>query len=444
MNRRAVLARRGLDLISGEGGNLAHSARLLIVMAISRGALFVAFALLLRRMGSFEFGVFFLGYNTLAFVSQFADFGIGQTFVRHIAFHNGPRPEFAAYLYWLFFLLKLASAGVVAVAALVASPLAARFLHLEDQRRMLEIAIAGASAVILFDFVNCVFQSSHLFGRYELNLFLKNALFLIAVIVAIFWRPHWLTAVALVACLVAINSALAALAYPFLQRRWQARAGGFGDFRPDLFRYSGWLTIATVCFALYRRMDVYYLSHFRSRAEVGTYSVALVLVEPIAMISPALFTVFLPKLSADLTKERVARFVGLVARLCVLVLVGCGLYAVAVRLAFPLLGAEYGAALPLTMLLLVGTVFLIGYNLLSVVFLASDRPEVFGGIALAMALFSALANWFIVPMYGAYGAAAVYGLSQLGGIALATVFIAKWLRRGIFLSTAAGEVAVPG
>jgi hypothetical protein len=52
---------------------------LLVVMGISRGALFVAFVLLLRRLGSVEFGTFFLGYNTLAFVSQFADFGIGQT-----------------------------------------------------------------------------------------------------------------------------------------------------------------------------------------------------------------------------------------------------------------------------------------------------------------------------------------------------------------------------
>lgn len=443
MSRIATLAGRLFGGRTTDSAGLAHSFRLLVVMGLSRGTLFAAFLLLLRRMDSVQFGTFFLGYNTLAFIPLVTDFGIAQTFVRHISFYRSSRPGFAAYLYRLFFVLKISSASVIAALAWIVVPLLAKFLHLEDQKPLLTVAIVGSGAIVLFEFVNSVFQSGSLFRRYELNLFLKNTFFLAAVVLLVMLKPHFLTATVLIVCLVLINAGLVVGAYPFLTTQWRNRNGSFSDFRGSLLRYSGWLTVATICFAIYRRIDVYYLSHFRNLGEVGVYSVAVVLVEPVAMISPALVTVFLPRLSADPSSQRIGHFIGMVGLVCAMVALGGCIYAGALRAAFPWLGAQYRAAFPIFALLLLGTVFLIGYNMLSLIFLAADRPEMFGSIALAMAGFSVVANWFAVPAYGTLGAAGVYGLSQFIGIALAALFIRNWARRGILFERIEAGLAIP-
>ena len=413
-----------------DGPNLVRSVRLLLTIGAARVTLFLAFLLLLRRMGPAQFGIFFVGYNTLAFVPLIVDLGIGQTFVRHISFYRNTRPAFSAYLHWLFFVLKLASVGGLLLVALFALPVIAKFLNMQNQQWLLMAAIMGSGAVVLSDYANCVFQSQCLFKRYELYLFLRNTLFLTAVVLLVVLNRTLLTPTALILALVAINLTLAGSAYPYVSRRWQQRTGEFANFRSSLIRYSKWLTVAAICFALYRRMDVYLLSHFRTVHEVGIYSVAVVLVEPVAMISPALVTVFLPGISNEPTPHKLRSYARLVGMICSLVFIGICLYLGVLRLVFPLLVAEYREAFPVVAVLLVGTVFLIGYNMLSLIFLASDRPELFGQIAFVMAAFSLIANWFAVPAYGVLGAAGVYGACQALGILLAAFSIRRLLREG--------------
>ena len=409
---------------------LVKSARLLFALVIARVTLFLAFVLLLRNMGPAQFGSFFLGYNTLAFVPLIADMGIGQTFVRHISFYRTSRPQFAAYLQRLFFTLKTASVAIVLLVALPVVPLIAHFLNLQSQQFLLTVAIMGSGAVILSEYANAVFQSQCQFRRYELYLFLRNTLLLLAVVLVSTFRRTLLAPAPLILAIVLINLLLSASAYPYISSRWHGGIGKFSDFRSKLFRYSKWLTVSAICFALYRRMDVYFLSHFRSAHEVGIYSMAVVLVEPVAMISPALVTVFLPQISGQPTNAKLLWYMRLVAMVCALVLIGICVYIAILRVLFPFLGAEYREALPVVALLLCGTVLLIGYNMLSLVFLASDRPHVFGQIALAMAIFSLVANWFAVPAYGLLGTAGVYGLCQALGILLATLSIRRILRTG--------------
>jgi O-antigen/teichoic acid export membrane protein len=413
---------------AADQSNLERSTRLLLTIAVARVTLFLAFMLLLRKMGATKFGTFFVGYNTMAFVPLIFDMGIGQTFVRHISFYRNSRPAFAAYLQRLFFVLKIASVGMLIVVALPMLPFLARFLNMREPKLLLA-AILGSGAVVLSDYVNCVFQSERLFKRYELYLFLRNTIFLAAVALVAMMRQSLLTPVALIVVLLAISLGLAASAYPYVSNRWQGRVGAFSEFRSKLFRYSKWLTVAAVSFALYRRMDVYFLSHFRSAREVGSYSVALVLVEPVAMISPALVTVFLPDISSAPTAEKIRAHARLVRMISAMVLVGVAAYIGATRLVLPYLGADYREAFPVMAVLLIGTVFLIAYNMLSLVFLAFDRPEMFGQIALVMAAFSLTANWFAVPAYGVFGAATVYGACQALGIVLASFSIRRLLRQ---------------
>ena len=426
--------RVGSRVSPSDQSNLVRSIRLLLTLATARATLFLAFMLLLRKMGATKFGTFFVGYNTMAFVPLIFDLGIGQTFVRHISFYRRSRPDFAAYLQRLFFVMKTASVGLLILFALPSLPLITSFLKMQQQKSLLLAALLGSGAVILSDYVNCVFQSQCLFRRYELYVFLRNAIFLAAVIVLVVLKQSLLTPLALITILLATHFLLAASAYPYLSRRWQGREGAFSEFRSNLFRYSRWLTVAAVSFALYRRMDVYFLSHFRSAHEVGIYSIALVLVEPLAMISPALVTVFLPDISTAPTVARLRGHIRLIVIISGLVIVGVCAYVGAIRFTAPYLTSDYREAFPVAMILLIGTMFLIAYNMLSLVFLASDRPDLFGQIALGMATFSLLANWFVVPDYGMLGAACVYGISQALGIVVGSILIRRLFREKGFLS----------
>jgi O-antigen/teichoic acid export membrane protein len=429
--------------LRNERSSLRSSARLLVMMGAARLALFVAFLVLLKKMGSAQFGTFFLGYNTLAMVPLLLDFGIGQTFVRHISFYQDSRPQFAGYLQWLFFALRAWTVAILAIVVWPVVPLAAKFLNLKQQQPLLTVAILGSGAVILFEYVSSIFQSQCMFRRYEAYIFLRNCLFLLAVVALLAVAPGLLSPMWLMVCVVLIHLALVASAYPAVSKRWNWRAGTFNEFRPYLVRYSKWLSAAAVCVALYRRMDLYYLSHFRTLHDVGNYSLAVVLAEPVATVSPALFTVLLPKLAAEPTAGRIARHFRLSALLCAALAVGVTAYLGALRFAFPFFGPQYREAFPAACLLLFGSVFLIGYNLLSLVFLATDHPEVLGQIALAMAVFSLIVNWFAVPAYGVLGAAAVYGLSQILGILIATFRIRRLLHHGKLFLRVATETMVP-
>ena len=437
MSRFPALAMHAAKWFSPENeSNLLKSVRVLAAIGIARAVLFVSFILLLRNMGTVQFGAFFLGYNTLAFVPLIADLGIGQTFIRHISFYRTSRPAFAAYLHRLFFVLKLATVGILVLVSWPALPSISRFLNIRSQESLLFIAVIGSGATIMSDHANAVFQSQCLFRRYELYLLLRNSLFLAALAVLIAAKRDLLSPSALILVIVVINCALAASAYPFVSRQWRDRSGRFSEFQSSLIRYSKWLTVSAICFALYRRMDIYYLSHFRSSHEVGIYSVAIVIAEPVAMISPALVTVFLPGISATPTSDKLRGYTRLIGVVCFLLLGGIALYVTILRSVFPLLDAEYQQAFPVAALLLIGTVLLIGYNMLSLIFIASDRPDVFGQIALIMAAFSLTANGLAIPAYGMLGAASVYGSCQALGIFLALLHIRKMLRNR---STMAGS-----
>jgi len=60
-----------------------------------------------------------------------------------------------------------------------------------------------------------------------------------------------------------------------------------------------------------------------------------------------------------------------------------------------------------------------------------------------MAVFSLVANWFTVPVYGVLGAAGVYGLSQLLGILIATFRIRGLMHRGTLFLRVSTETMVP-
>jgi O-antigen/teichoic acid export membrane protein len=435
---KPLISRLRAKISPADQSNLVRSTRLLLALATARATLFLAFMLLLRKMGATNFGTFFVGYNTMAFVPLIFDLGIGQTFVRHISFYRSSRPDFAAYLQWLFFVLKISSVAVLILCALPALPFVARFLNMQQQEWLLLASILGSGAVVLSDYVNSVFQSQCLFRRYELYLFLRNTVFLAAAIIVVVLKQSLLTPVVLITVLLTIHLGLAASGYRYVAGRWQGRAGEFSEFRSNLFRYSRWLTTAAVSFALYRRMDIYFLSHFRSAHEVGIYSIALVLVEPLAMISPALVTVFLPDISTAPTATKMRGHTRLLVTIGGLVLIGVCAYLAAIRLVLPYLPADYHEAFPVVAVLLLGTAFLIEYNMLSLVFLASDRPDLFGQIALTMAAFSLIANWFAVPAYGMLGAAGVYGICQALGIVVASFSVRRLLReRGLFVASEA-------
>jgi O-antigen/teichoic acid export membrane protein len=99
------------------------------------------------------------------------------------------------------------------------------------------------------------------------------------------------------------------------------------------------------------------------------------------------------------------------------------MYVAALRLAFPWLGPQYRGGFGVTAVLIVGVVFLVAQNLLAVAFLACDRPDLYGKLALLMAAINVLANCVAVPLWGAYGAAMVFGLTQLTGVAIGAMLM---------------------
>lgn len=181
----------------------------------------------------------------------------------------------------------------------------------------------------------------------------------------------------------------------------------------DIIKFGIFPMIALLMSSLNYRVDIIMLKQFVTSAEVGVYSVGVMLAERVWLIPDALKEVMISKLAKGKDHHEVSFVIRVCNTACIFVVLGI------VALGQPFInlffGSEYSAAYLVTVIILVGVVFMIYYKMIGAYNIVQGKQKenlVFLIISVAA---NVVANLILIPLYGGNGAAMAsvisYGLA---------------------------------
>jgi O-antigen/teichoic acid export membrane protein len=362
--------------------------------------------------------------------SQFSDLGISTGFVRYASVYLKSSKLKADVLLKATLYFKLAVGLVVLVFGLLFSPLIAeRIFGAPSLVSLLRIAFIGSLGLTLWGFLQAVLQAREWFVKYAwINIF-NNSLKLLGVILLIYGGLLAESRALLVMALVPFVGFLVdGLLVPkgFLRANIWTTEGK--DVFAELFHFSKWVTLSTLCTMFLMRLDVLMLQGLSDSTAVGIYNSANQLAMIFPLVTNSLTIALLPKVSSYRTKQEVLYYVRKVVKIVpvVIVLLLFG-YALSEPVINWLFGAKYLGAIPIFKVLLVAFSISVILNPISLILYSLEKPGFFFVVNLFQILLAVPMNYFLIPRYGAVGAS----YTSLAVRMLAFILIFTWILKFI-------------
>jgi O-antigen/teichoic acid export membrane protein len=388
---------------------------------------FLASALTYRALAPANAGRLAIVMSLVSVFSFIAEFGFRDAAVNYIA--GADSPAEAEAVARSFLMAKLVF-GTVAAAALagLAGWIVSGWYAGAVQPGLVRLAALALLTGGLLNYVQTVLEARQTFGALSL-ISMAQAVLRAGIIGALFltgrlalW-PLVGIEVGLPLVLLAVGSrSLPAALRPQLRASLGAHFG-------RLWRFSRWIAVAAVASTIFLSLDVVLLGHFRPAAEVGLYGAALALLAKFELVQNAVLTTAFPEACRSRRKPDLRAYVFRTLRLTSVASIGLLLVLPLGGLVLSgLYGTAYaGATLPFA-ILLVG--FAVGLNAQPAAFVLYPLERVryiAAGDIVQLLFFAGLGLW-LIPSYGALGAALTVLARQLLGAGLTALFVTRALQ----------------
>jgi PST family polysaccharide transporter len=413
--RKQIVGRHNLQAVLG------NSSWLMLDKVLRMALGLVVVPLVARYLGPTEFGQLNYAVAFVALFSVVATLGLDSIVVRDLVRRQEDRRKILGSA----FSLKLLGALV----SLAMAETGIRLLQPDDAKMHLLVGITATALVFqAFDVIDFLFQSGVRSKPIVLVRVISFVLFSfvkIALIVTLAGLVEFAWAALGEAALVALG-----LVWVF-QRFFGAKWFGFGDLSTvrSLVRESWPFMLSGLAVMIYMRIDQIMLASAVGSYEVGLYSAALRLSEIWYVIPTAIVASVSPSLTATYGQSR-AVYYGRMQRLFTSLvklayLVAVPMSLLSTRLIVLLFGPQYAGAGPVLAIHIWTAVF---------VFIGvATGPWVFneglGRIQFYRAVIGAitniLLNLYLIPRYGATGAAIATLLSQAVAVYFSLVFLSR-------------------
>lgn len=280
---------------------------------------------------------------------------------------------------------------------------------------LLWLGIAFFPLSLLSTLLTSLLQAKQDFSAYNITLILPSVINLLGVIALVWWLNLGPGAAVASWGIGQLFGALAAIAciMPYLRPRQpaaQQEDGCYfaGNYTYDCLCYGVKAYASNVIMFLNYRIDIFLVNMFLGSAPVGIYVVAVQIAEKLWLLSQAVSTVLLPRLSELEGQEDVRRqLTPLVARWVTY----CGvifalLMAIVVKSTVNLVfGTEYSGAAVALLYLLPGIVTFNCARVLANDLAARGRPDLNIWTSAITLVTNVVANLLFIPRYGVLGAA---------------------------------------
>ncbi len=171
----------------------------------------------------------------------------------------------------------------------------------------------------------------------------------------------------------------------------------------EIFRYGIYPMLALLMTTLNYRVDVIMLKHFVTSDKVGIYSVGVMLAERVWMIPDALKEVMISNLAKGKGKDEVCFVIRICNSACIIVVLGILVLGQPfINLFF---GSEYSSAYSVTVVILIGVVFMVYYKLIGAFNIVEGKQKENFVYLIISVICNCLLNIVLIPVFGNIGAA---------------------------------------
>lgn len=399
---------------------------------VAKGALLALTMLAARRLSRDAFGAFALAAALGWMAGILTDAGLQMHLAREVA-RRDPGEAAAVFGRWLGWRVAAAAGALAVVTATLAGPAGG-----SPDAGAVAFLVAGYLVSALTEFVNHLFRGLSR-TDVESTITASSRLGMLAVGAAALW---WWPSLATLA-LVVTGAALVTFAVT-LRVAWRLLAAAgtldttgarFATRGPAVSRRHEFVRdvlpvgIGVVLSAVYFRVDVLIIEHYRGLAAVGGYNGAYRLIEALRLMPAAALAVALPTLCRAESTQPMRR---LAAPLTALALAVCApLWLGADWVIAVCLGAGFADAVPAFRILLLAFPLMTVNYVLTTQLVAWDRHRAFAGLCACALLVNVALNLVLVP------------LQSMAGAAWATVWTEVVLLAGSVLVLGAAPAARP-
>ena len=394
---------------------------------LGQGLGLITMVLLSNGLGPAAYGRLALALGVMWIAAEITDLGMTVTSIRFGALYLKRVERNAQVLFRATFRVKIVAILIVSGAGwFMARTLSAFFFREPGLYGLFRAALVGAVGLSLWLYLTSYLQANQRFARNALFTILMSGIRLAIVILLV--RRSMLTM---------MSGAWAYALSPFvvfLCGLWTLRPALSESGRPDretyrsLLGFGRWVLVVLVSDMVYDRLDILMLSRMRGSYAVGLYAAAKRLALVLPMITSSVVTALLPKVSRFKEDREYAAYLrnalGLVKIWAPLtgglLWFSRGLFQWVYR-------TDYAEGLGIFRLLIVILSLNFIIHPIALLLYARNRPNIRALVHVAQVMLNFIGNWFLIPRYGAEGAACASLVSTLGGGAL----ILLWAQRGV-------------
>lgn len=383
---------------------------------------YVFFLYAARVLGSDEFGIFSFALSVGYLVCTLMDFGLDALCVKWVARGETER------------LFALSSARIVTVVAGLSIIWMVSFFLDRSIRIPTMLLGVGFCFLSFLTFIYSYFRGIEKMVWEALLLFGQRAsLLVLGLSIFILWKSA-------IAASLAFSISLFltfVVAFPILQKFVAAPLKRYFSFRKrdiaDVLKEAYPLAMVGVLWVVYYRIDTIMLAGFTSMSEVGLYNGAYKMMEGLVLLPAVIMMAAFPRLS-QYGVEKGAAFHSFFRKLFLLLLflaflITCTMYYLAGPVFDLVLGEEYARSIGIFKVLLVAIIAIYIGNLVTQAMIALDAQKVYMYVALVGAIVNICLNFFLIPRYGAIGAAWATVFTE-GALTIACAgYIHRLLRR---------------
>ena len=406
-------------------------------MRVAKNASFLLSGNLLNKVLSFLMGILLANYlgpegygkyaYAFALVTLFVfvpDLGIPQLTIRDVARDKGLANQYLVNSIFLRGIISLLVVGVLIGVALL----------LEDSRETIYLVALISLSLIFISISNSFEVICSAFQRMQYTAFmsnLKNILLLAGVGLIIFMRKGLIE----VGILYLSTSVLVAgLFYLVLRSRIiKPKLEVDLKFWKSLMKRGLPFALAGIFFTVYFKIDSVMLRFISGNEEVGLYNAAYNLIYALSFIPASITAAIFPRLSEDYIYDRGSLRLGVEKSLKYLLVISLPLTVGGSLLSRSIILTIYHSSYLLSAAIfqiLILSLVLIWMNVCMFVSLNSaDRQTVVTKISGAGCLFNIGLNSFMIPLWGARGAAMATLLTEVALLTLSFYYFSKYILR---------------
>lgn len=383
---------------------------------------YVFFLYAARVLGVGEFGTFSFALSVGYLVCTIMDFGLDPLCVKWVA--RGETGHF----------FLLASTKVVTIITGLSIILPVSFFFDRDIRIPLMLLGFGFCFFSLLNFIYSYFRGIEKMA-WEALLLTGQRVSLLGIGLLLFMA--WKSAIAASTAFSLSLFLTFIAAFPLLRKYVREPLKSLLNFKrreiAEILKEAYPLAMVGFLWVIYYRIDTIMLAGFRNMSEVGLYNGAYKIMEGLILLAGVIMMVNFPRLSR-FGREKGTEFYSCFKKLLIVLLslafvVTAVMYFGAASVFHLILGDQYVKSIGIFKILLVAVIAIYPGNLVTQALIALDLQKAYMYMALMGALFNICLNFFLIPEYGATGAAWATVFTEISLTVACGAFIYGYYRK---------------